>query len=568
MTPKSKDRGAAAPELEATEGEPLTRAFYDIAQLLESAESSEERVARALDRLRAFVPYERCVVLDALPDLAPRLLAASGTPASELGELKATTEALLGRLVAGHGLPPAAPPRPGKHLAVPLIGLDEVVGVLFVHRAVGSYEERHLRALSVVAAKLAAYFSMLRARATEAEHVRHLAQARQAAEIANRAKDEFLALVSHELRAPLGTILTWADTLRSKDAGAAERERAFDAIERNVRAQTRLIEDLLDLSCIAAAAVRLDLQVVEPAKVIREALRALRPQAKKKSVKLEVALDESAMPLIADPRRLTQIVANLVTNAIKFTPEGGRVEVCLERAGRVARIRVIDNGSGIVPDILPTLFQPFRQANASSTRPHGGLGTGLALVRDLVELHGGRVHAQSAGDRHGATFTVDLPLGAEGAARTRPDASLPAEPHRSVLSGIRTLIVDDDEDTAEAMRFVLEGEGAVVTVATSVAAALAALEESLPDVLLSDIMMPGESGYDLMLQLQAQRGALAPPAGAVSGGGGAARQEQALACGFRMLLEKPINPRELIQAVAALAGKTNGEDAPRRVGLS
>jgi CheY-like chemotaxis protein len=287
------------------------------------------------------------------------------------------------------------------------------------------------------------------------------------------------------------------------------------------------------------------LQTVEPAKLIREALRALRPQAKKKSVKLEVALDESVTWLIADPRRLTQIVANLVANAIKFTPEGGRVEVCLERAGEMARIRVIDNGAGIIPDILPTLFQPFRQADSSSTRPHGGLGVGLALVRDLVELHGGQVHAHSEGEQRGATFTVELPL-----AQREPGA----------LHGIRTLIVDDDEDTCEAMRLVLESEGAVVRSATSVRAALEALEECLPDVLLSDITMPDESGYDLMSKLVTRKGELAPPAAAISGSAGETRLQLARASGFRMLLEKPVSRGVLVRTVVALAGKTSSED--------
>jgi signal transduction histidine kinase/ActR/RegA family two-component response regulator len=551
-------------ELVAVEGEPLTRAFYDIAQLLESAETAEERVTRVLARLRSFVPYERCAVLDALRGREPRLIFASGTPASEIDELTGTITRLFVRLGQDHGHESEAPPSANQHLAVPLVGLDEVVGVLFVSRPDGAYAEPHLRALSVVAAKLAAYFSMLRARDVEAGHIRQLVQARQAAEIANRAKDEFLALVSHELRTPLNTILTWADALRSADAGAADRARAFEAIERNVLAQTKLIQDLLDLSCVAAAAIRLDLQAVEPATLIRDAIRSLRQQAKQKAITLEVSLDESVTPLIADPHRLTQIVANLVANAIKFTPEGGRVEVRLERAGMLAKIVVIDNGSGIDRDVLPTLFAPFRQANSSSTRPHGGLGVGLALVKDLVELHGGQVRVQSEGEQRGATFTVELPWGgaANAAASAREVATTMPDAPQALLR-IRVLVVDDDEDTCEAIRMVLEDEGAVVATATSVAGALEALELSLPDVLLSDITMPGESGYDLMRKVVSRRGDAAPPAAAISGGGRADSVQEALASGFRMLLQKPVHSTALIGAVVALAGMTSQGDAPR-----
>jgi signal transduction histidine kinase/CheY-like chemotaxis protein len=553
------------PDLVAIEGEPLTRAFYDIAQLLESAETSEVRVTRVLERLQSFVPYERCAVLDALPGREPRLVVSPGTPVSEVDELRLTVSAILARLNQDHGDAKEQPASVGQHLAVPLVGLDEVVGVLFVRRTDGGYQEPHLRALSVVAAKLAAYFSMLRARDVEAGHIRQLAQARQAAEIANRAKDEFLALVSHELRTPLSTILTWADALRSTDVGVADRARAFEAIERNVLAQTKLIQDLLDLSCVAAAAIRLELQAVEPAKLIREALRSLGQQAKQKAITLDVSLDESVTPLIADPHRLTQIVANLVTNAIKFTPKGGRVEVRLDRAGMLARIQVIDSGSGIGPEVLPTLFTPFRQANSSSTRPYSGLGVGLALVKDLVELHGGRVRAQSEGEQRGATFTVELPwCGADGFAAS---PALVAERVVGALAGIRVLVVDDDEDTCEAIRMTLEDEGAVVAVATSVGRALEALELSLPDVILSDITMPGESGYDLMRKVVSQRGEAAPPAAAISGGGRNDSAQLALASGFRMLLQKPVHSSALVGAVATLAKMAStGGAAEARLG--
>jgi len=548
---------------DASGGEPLSRAFYDIAQALESAEDSEARVIRVLDRLRSLVPYERCAVLEALPGCEPRVVVAPGTPPAERAGLTATITALLGRLVKERGPAEGAPSGPGMHLAVPLVGLDEVVGVLFVRGAEGAYEERHVRALSVVAAKLAAYLSMLRAFALEAERTRQLEEARQAAETANRAKDEFLALVSHELRTPLHAILAWADTLRSKDTPEGDRTRAFEAIQRNVRAQAKLIGDLLDLSCVATATLRLDLRAVEPATLIKTAIRALRPRAEQRSIRLEAALDESVTPLIADPHRLSQIVANLVANAIKFSPDGGRVEVRLERAGVLARIRVIDGGSGIRPDVLPTLFEPFRQADSSSTRAHGGLGVGLALVKDLVELHGGHVRAESPGERKGATFTVELPLaGAAPEAPAQRGASKAERRDERALDGIRVLIVNDDTDLREVLRLVLQGQGAVVALAASTAEALAALERSMPDVLLSDVSMPGESDYDLMRKIVARQGAGALSVTALTGQvmteSGLA---QALASGFRMQLARPIDPGTLIAAVAALAGRTPGNDS-------
>ena len=262
-------------------GESLTPMFYDIALLFESAEDAESRVMRALERLRSLVPYEQCAVLEALPGRELRLVTLPGTPPAERAELTATTTALLGRLIEQRAQAVEVPSIRGGHLAVPLVGLDEVVGVLFVRGPDGDYNERDVRRLSVVAAKLAAYLCMLRASALAAERARQLDEARQAAETANRAKDEFLALISHELRTPLNTILAWTDALRSTEATEAERARALEAIERSVLAETKLIEDLLDVSSVARAAIRLELRAVEPASLIEGALRTLRPRAEK-----------------------------------------------------------------------------------------------------------------------------------------------------------------------------------------------------------------------------------------------------------------------------------------------
>jgi signal transduction histidine kinase/ActR/RegA family two-component response regulator len=532
-------------------GESISRAFYDIAQLLESAENSEARVVRVLERLRSLVPYDRCAVLEASSEHEERLITAADMPPAEREALAATIVGLLGRFLALPAQVGEEPTSSRAHLAVPLIGLDEVLGVLYVHSADATYDEAHVRALSVVAAKLAAYFSLLYALARVTERTELLAEARNAAQSADRAKDEFLALVSHELRTPLDSILGWTDALRSNTVSDADRARAAAAIERSVRKQTRLVADLLDLSCVAAATLRLDLRAVEPAELIRAAVRALQQQVRQKSISLDVVLDESVAPLIADPRRLSQIVVSLVANAIKFSSPGGQVEIRLDRVGVLARIRVTDSGSGMSPAVLSRLFEPFRQPDGSSALAHGGgMGIRLALVKDLVELHGGRVRAESSHERAGATFTVELPL-AEPARGASVGSDTTAG--TGALDGVRVLVVDDDEDIGEVLQIVLEDQGAIVTVVHSAAEALAALTLAMPDVLLSDIAMPGASGYDLMRAIVAREGARAPRAAALSAYAPAQDLHEALASGFTMLLEKPIDPQALVSAVAVLA---------------
>jgi signal transduction histidine kinase/ActR/RegA family two-component response regulator len=548
---------------DAAAAESLTQVFYDIAQLLESADDSEARVRRVLTRLASLVPYQRCAVLDAPSGMEPRLLTTPGTLTGDEAELAAATLALLRQLVEHPARSAAQRPPSDAHLAVPLIGLDQVVGVLFVDRADGVYDEQHLRALSVVAAKLAAYFSMLHAFQRETARAEQLLQAQHAAAAADRAKDEFLALVSHELRSPLNSILTWADALVSKDTADTERARAGEAIERAVRTQAKLVADLLDLACTAARTLRLDLRDVEPAQLINEAIITLRPQAELKRIQLEVKLDESVTPLVADPHRLSQVVVSLIANAIKFTPPGGHVEVRLERADELARLRVVDSGPGIDARVLPRIFEPFTQQDSSTTRVHGGLGVGLALVKDLVELHGGTVRADSVREQLGATFTVELPFGPV----VRPAPILPLavldDRRGGALAGVRVLIVDDDRDIGEVLQFVLEAQGALVSVALSAAEALAVMSQELPDVLLSDIAMPGDSGYQLMRAIVAREGENAPLAAALSAHAPGHDLKEALAAGFRMLLAKPIDAQTLISAIAVLAVEARNKSRAR-----
>ena len=541
----------------------FSRTLSDITQVFESAEGSAERVLHVLELLRELVPYEQCAFLEAGPGREPCLVLMPSVPPDERDLLMETLMKLFGLFIEEHTRPAQAPTRPsGAHLAVPLVGLDEVIGVFFVRRAKGAYGAGHLRALSVIGAKLAAYLTMLRARTEAAERTRQLEEAKRAAEAANRAKDEFLALVSHELKSPLSSTLNWAHVLRSKGTGKAERDRALEAIERNVRAQTKLIDDLLDLSCVATAELRLDLRAVEPAKLIKAAIEGLRPQAKRRSIHLDAALDRSVKLFAADPDRLEQVVATLLANAIKFTPNGGRIEVHLERAGGDARIQVIDSGEGIRREVLPRVFEPFRQSDSSSTGRSGGLRIGLAIVKHLVELHGGRVRAESPGEAKGTTFTVEIPLAKEAAA-AQPEPAQAAElTEAGALAGIRILVVDDDRDMCDALQYFLESYGAEVRIAVSAAEALSELERSRPDVLLSDVAMPGESGYDLMRKIAAREGGDALPAAALSSYAKAADHEQAVAAGFRTLLAKPIDSGALIAVVADLAGRKLGKSSP------
>ncbi len=372
--------------------------------------------------------------------------------------------------------------------------------------------------------------------------------------------------MSHELRTPLNSILIWADALRSNETSAADRSRAFYAIERAVRAQAKLVADLLDLAGVASATLRLDLHTVDPRRVISDAILTLEAHARQKAIRLVVSLDAAVKPFLADPYRLSQVVVSLVGNAIRFTPRGGQVEVRLDRDGLLARIRVTDDGLGISAALLPKLFEPFSQVDSSTTREQGGLGVGLALVKDLVELHGGRVSVESAGAQRGSTFTVLLPLAEPDDAGAKPqtepvDAVRLAGPAPRTLDGIRVLIVDDDRDIGEVLQFVLEAEGALVSVAHSAAEALSLLTDSMPDVLLSDLAMPGGSGYDLMRSIVAREGHKAPPAAALSAYAPGQDLRQALAAGFRMLLEKPIEPGTLIKAVTTLAADGGGRPA-------
>jgi PAS domain S-box-containing protein len=390
--------------------------------------------------------------------------------------------------------------------------------------------------------------------------------AREEAEQANRIKDEFLAVLSHELRSPLNPILGWSTLLLNGRLDTAKTTHALTTIQRNAKLQSELIEDLLDVSRILRGKLNLNVAPVNLANKIRGAMETVQLAAEAKSIDLQFTILESELESEGEPNakrqnstcmvwgdstRLQQVIWNLLSNAVKFTPEGGRVDIQLEQVGSYAQITVSDTGQGIAPDFLPYIFDYFRQADGTTTRKFGGLGLGLAIVRHLVELHGGTVKADSLGEGQGATFTIQLPRW-QAPLSVNQNERLPQQSHD--LNGIKIVVVDDEPDTRELVVFVLEQQGAQVITATSAQEALLVLPQTKPDVLLSDIGMPEMDGYMLIQQVRA----LAPeqgghvPAIALTAYAGDTSQQQVIAAGFQRHISKPIDPKGLVQAIAQL----------------
>jgi PAS domain S-box-containing protein len=373
----------------------------------------------------------------------------------------------------------------------------------------------------------------------------------QRAEEASRAKDEFLATVSHELRTPLASILGWSRLLRRGGLSPEKQARALETLERNARAQTRLVEDLLDVSRIVSGKTRLNVEAADLGRIVESAVDSLRPSADARGVKLEVAVQPCT--LAGDPERLHQVLWNLLSNAVKFTPRGGRVAVSLEERERIATLTVSDDGQGIRPDFLPHVFERFRQADATATRAHGGLGLGLAIVRHLVELHGGTVSASSEGEGRGSAFTVQLPLGAAVPLERSPAEALP-RPGTS-LAGLRLVVVDDEPDTREMVASTLEAHGAEVVSLADAAEVLRWFASNQADLLVSDIAMPRMDGCAMIRELR--RSGLGTssgiPAVALTAYARPEDRRHALEAGFQDYLTKPVEPEELVARVAALA---------------
>jgi PAS domain S-box-containing protein len=391
----------------------------------------------------------------------------------------------------------------------------------------------------------------------ETERERYLARAeaaRREAEEANRAKDAFLATVSHELRTPLTPILAWSEVLRQEEVDAAQRTSALAAIQRSARAQARLIDDLLDVSRMVSGEWRLTFRSVDLLPIVRTAVEVVRPAAVAKGVALETSLPATAVPVQVDAERLQQVIWNLVSNAVKFTPAGGRIDVAVGRLEDRCRITVRDTGEGIKPDFLPYVFDRFRQADNSTTRRHGGLGLGLTIVRALVERHRGRVWAESQGEGRGAAFVVELPILAIDAHEKAPARDRMAEAPPSSLDGLHVLVVDDDVESTAVVSALLASCGADVRTAGSTAEALEIANRWHLDVLVSDIAMPGEDGCTLLRKIRARGGALGRvPAVALTAYAGTADRSRVLEAGFQVHLAKPFDPLELAAIVGSAA---------------
>ena len=388
--------------------------------------------------------------------------------------------------------------------------------------------------------------------------------ARIEAQRAARVKDEFLATLSHELRTPLNAILGWTQLLRNPETQKrVDLNHGLEVIERNARAQVQLVDDLLDLSRILAGQVRLDVQRVALADVIVAAVESAEPAAHVKGVRLERILDPRRSVVSGDPGRLQQVVWNLLNNAIKFTPRGGRVQVILERVNSHVQISVSDTGIGIPASFLPHVFERFSQRDSSAGRAHGGLGLGLAISKQIVELHGGAIQAKSSGEGHGATFVVNLPLlvvqdpPAEGSVSPLTPASEADHALLPGLPGVQVLVVDDEPDARELIRRILETQGAHVRVASSAEEALRMIEVGRPDVLVCDIGMPSMDGYQLMRRIRAsERANQRLPALALTAFARAEDRKRAMLAGYQSHLAKPFDTAELIIIVAGLTNRT------------
>jgi signal transduction histidine kinase/CheY-like chemotaxis protein len=437
-------------------------------------------------------------------------------------------------------------------LAVPLMVKHEPVGALAVGDRRGrSFDAEQLRLARVFANHAAVALENARLY-DEAERRRQEAErARLDAETANRLKDDFLATLSHELRTPLTAMLAWVRLLERGGVKASTTAQALEAIERNVKLQARLIDDLLDISRIASGKLSVAFQIVDLVEVVTTSVDSLRPDAESKGLVLEGIHAADVPTVTGDTERLQQIVRNLVDNAIKFTPSGGRISVRVESRGAEATITVADTGEGLAPEELPYVFDRFRQGDSTITRRHRGLGLGLAIVRDLVELHGGTVSAESDGLGLGSRFTVRLPVttcpeaGASGRT-TEPTATREAAPAH-LLDGVRILVVEDEPDSQAVLHTVVEASGAESRVAGSGREALQILASYQPDMLLCDIGLPGEDGYQLMRTLRG-RGVVVP-AIALSAYASNEDRRQALAAGYQRHLAKPVDPDDLVRAI-------------------
>jgi PAS domain S-box-containing protein len=524
-----------------------------------------------LARVRELIEVDAATIL--LPTKDGRSLvvrAAAGYDGGALGRSIPIGEGLAGTIAANRAplvvedvsqskvMNPVLRKRVRSLIGVPMLVEGRLVGVIHAD----SFTSRHfndsdLRLLQLAADRIA--LAIEQARLYEVER-----QARRQAEEANRMKDEFLALVSHELRSPLNAMLGYARLLRYGPVDEQKVSKTIDVIERNGKAQIQLIEDLLDTARIISGKLRLDVGPVDMVSVIEGAVQTIYPAADARDIRIHTDLNPNVGQITGDTARLQQVIWNLLSNSVKFTPRGGRIDIRLERIDPHICIAVSDTGKGIHSDFLPYVFDRFRQADVSSKRRYGGLGLGLSLVKYLVELHGGTVEAFSAGENKGATFTVLLPVRAVSSpleAESAPVSSL--EPQKSTLAGVRVLVVDDEEDARELVKTVLAQFGADVVAASSADEAFAlmttARHNKRPVVIVSDLGMPDEDGYSLLRRVRnwERRQKVNTPFVALTAYGRSEDRKRALMAGFQMHVAKPVEPSELAVVVASVVKRRN-----------
>jgi signal transduction histidine kinase/CheY-like chemotaxis protein len=438
-------------------------------------------------------------------------------------------------------------------MAVPMAVMGRIIGTIEVQ----SYQQDVYRPEHVTAMSMAANLT-----AVAIENVRLLKlerTARQAAEESNRLKDEFLATVSHELRTPLTAILGWSRLLEDGSVDDVVSKQAIETICRNAKAQAQIVDDILDVSRIITGNLYLDLHPVELGPVVRNAINVVRPTADAKGIKIDARLHSSLAMVSGDANRLQQVIWNLLSNAVKFTNSGGRVSVKLSQIGSTVEITVSDTGQGISREFIPYVFDRFRQADSTTTRHHGGLGLGLAIARHLVEIHGGTIKAESAGEGRGATFTIRLPVIEAAVKPATPfvdnrETGVPLVAPQ-LLSGVNVLLVDDDSDTLKLMTTALTRRHATVTAVSSAGEAIKAIRLRRPDVLVSDIAMPDEDGYGLIQRIRSLEAGESDsiPAVAITAYAKEEDREKALSSGFQIYLAKPVELTELISVVARAA---------------
>jgi signal transduction histidine kinase/CheY-like chemotaxis protein len=446
--------------------------------------------------------------------------------------------------------------------AFPIIFGEKFLGVMeFFSKEIREPDAALLAMFASIGNQIGQFIERKRAEEEREQLLSRELAARAEAELANRTKDEFLAVVSHELRTPLNAIVGWAEMLRSGKLEGDIATHAIEIIDRNAKTQAQLIDDILDVSRIISGKLRLDSRPVHLQQVVEAAIDSIRPVADSKNIRLKVLLDPDTNPVSGDPDRLQQVVWNLLSNAAKFTPPEGEVEIRLVNANSHIEIIVKDTGQGIAAEFLPHVFDRFRQADSSKSRRHGGLGLGLAIVHHLVELHGGRVRAESAGEGKGSEFTITLPsigIGHEQSPSQQGSDATGVPLDRNLrLIGLRILTVEDDADSRDMLEMVLRAQGADVAAVGSVREALQILngKEWRPQILVSDLGMPEQDGYELIKQLRSRPSAEggAMPAIALTGYAGKEEGDRARNAGYQTHLAKPVNWYELVKTIAALA---------------